>query len=393
MHPSSNAVTHRRLKRRVFEAMKAWTIVKKVLKWLGVALLVAIVAGAIYVLVIWRQPLGPQLSFPTRTMTQIQAGQLSETPQLTESIETQEPSATIALPTHTATPEPVCGGPPSMLILAIGTDYRWNSYYRGLADVIRIVKVDFINQEVSALDIPRSLQVNIPDTIPSRYGCENSTSGLLNQSYLYGTEGMNCSDVSGYGAGLLARTLDANFGVQVENYVVVNMTTLSSAIDAVGGVPIYIYETIDDRQAPYLPMAPQHGYFSAGAHWLSGLEAVRYARIRSINGIFGRHERQNEILVQLRDRIMDPSVITAIPELVESFYGRVMTDLSLEQVSQLTCLGLGLTMDDVHFVSIPQETFVEGFNYQGYMALFADANAVSEYIDDFINGRPLSLTE
>jgi len=50
-------------------------------------------------------------------------------------------------------------------------------------------------------------------------------------------------------------------------------------------------------------------------------------------------------------------------------------------------------MEDVHFVSIPQETFSEGFNYQGYMALFADANAVSEYIDDFIHGRPLYLTE
>jgi LCP family protein required for cell wall assembly len=254
--------------------------------------------------------------------------------------------------------------------------------------------VDFVNQEVSALDIPRTIQVDIPDVIPSKYGCsEARTNGLLNQAYLWGTEGFQCSNVPGYGAGLLARTLDANFGVQVDHYVVVNMTTLASAIDAIGGVPFYVYDTIDDRQAPYLPAIPQYGYFEAGSHWFTGVEAVRYARIRSINGIFGRHNRQNEILVQLRDRVMDPEIISSIPGLVEVFYGRVLTDLSLEQVSQLTCLGVRLTMDDIHFVSLPQEMFTEAYNYDGHLALYSDLNAVGELIDDFVNGRPLSLTE
>jgi hypothetical protein len=50
-------------------------------------------------------------------------------------------------------------------------------------------------------------------------------------------------------------------------------------------------------------------------------------------------------------------------------------------------------MDDIHFVSLPQEMFTEAYNYDGHLALYSDLNAVGELIDDFVNGRPLSLTE
>ena len=366
-------------KRSVLTAMKKfWSTAKKVLKWIGVALLVAIIAGVVYLAVIWRRPLGPSLDLPTRTPTQEGAGP-SATLELPTSTDAPEPTATEIPPT--ATPRPVCSGPPSMLILAVGIDYRPNSYLYGLADVIRIIKIDFVNVQLYALDIPRAIQVEIPEIAD-----HDITSGVLNQAYFWGTEGMGYYDGPGFGAGLLARTLEANFGLRVEHYAVTNMATLARAIDAIGGVPIYIFQTIDDRQAAHLAPTMVNGYFEAGNRWLSGIEAVRYARIRSIGGIFGRHDRQNELLVQLRERMMQPSIVGKIPELISTFYGTVLTDLSLEQVSQIACLGLKLSMDDIHFQGMSPDLFVEGYNDRGDGALFADPQVISDLIAEFVEG-------
>jgi LCP family protein required for cell wall assembly len=372
---------------------RIWGGTRKVLKWIGVALLVLIAAGLVFVAVIWRRPLGPPLELPTVTTTQASTREPTITTRPLAQTRTPEPTATEIPFTRTPTPEPVCGGPPSMLILAVGIDYRPNSYLYGLADMIRLIKVDFVNLEISTLDIPRAIEVDIPDLNAIGLANLGTPSGALNQAYFWGTEGMQYSNVPGFGAGLLARTLEVNFGVRVENYIVINMASMANAIDAIGGVPIYVYQTIDDRQRASLPPLPINGYFSAGSHWLTGAEAVRYARIRSIGGIFGRHDRQNEILVQLRDRILQPSIITAIPGLVESFYGSIRTDLSLEQISQLACLSLKLSMNEINFVGLPSDLFVEGRNFRGDSVLYADHEVIRELISEFILGEHTMLHE
>jgi anionic cell wall polymer biosynthesis LytR-Cps2A-Psr (LCP) family protein len=83
---------------------------------------------------------------------------------------------------------------------------------------------------------------------------------------------------------------------------------------------------------------------------------------------------------------MDPSIVSRIPDLIETFYGSVMTDLSLEQISQLACLGLKLELDDIHFESMPSELFVEGYNQRGDSALFADMNVITDLIMEFVQG-------
>jgi LCP family protein required for cell wall assembly len=371
---------------------RIWGVTKKVLKWIGIALAVLVAAGLVFVAVIWRRPLGPALDLSTVTATQA-SRELSTVTARPVDTGTPEPTATEIQPTMTPTPEPVCGGPPSMLILAVGIDYRPNSYLYGLADMIRLVKVDFVDLKISTLDIPRAIEVDIPDLNATGLANLGTPSGALNQSYFWGTEGMQYSDVPGYGAGLLARTLEVNFGVRVENYVVINMASMSNAINAIGGVPIYVYQTIDDRQRATLPPTPINGYFSAGSHWLTGAEAVRYARIRSIGGIFGRHDRQNEILVQIRKRITEPTIVTAIPGLIESFYGSVRTDLSLEQISQLACLTLKLTMDDIEFMGLPSDLFTEGRNFRGDSILYSDHEVIRGLISEFILGEMTLIHE
>jgi len=66
-----------------------------------------------------------------------------------------------------------------MNILAIGSDARGANYLYGLADIMRLVRVDFINARVTILEVPRDLWVEIPG-ISDHY---NITHGKMNQAY------------------------------------------------------------------------------------------------------------------------------------------------------------------------------------------------------------------
>src|SRR5512142_3369282 len=186
---------------------------------LGIFLFFLVVSG-LSLNKLYRQPLGPKLELPTPTLAH---PTLTALPLKQVSVNS---TATQVLPSSTSTSQPLCGGPAVMNILAIGSDARGQHYLYGLADVIRLVRVDFVNARVSILEVPRDLWVDIPD-ISDHYGI---THGKLNQSYLYGNKGLGYYDGPGEGPGLLARTLNLNFGAQPDHYIAVNMHTFENIV-------------------------------------------------------------------------------------------------------------------------------------------------------------------
>lgn len=237
-----------------------------------------------------------------------------------------------------------------MTLLAVGTDSRSNSYIYGLADVIRIVRVDFVTGKVAVLEFPRDLWVEIPDIADDIKGQDHEK---LNQAYLYGNPGFGYYDGPGQGPGLLARTLALNFGVHSDRYVAVNMRTFEKVVDAVGGIRVNLSNGVDGRTAKD---RSARLVFKPGVHLLNGEEALTLARIRN-EGVFERATHQNTVLCALKDRLTSPSVVLRIPDLIDSFKGAVQTDLTPEQITQLACLGTRLRSDDITFASFPQELF------------------------------------
>ena len=122
-----------------------------------------------------------------------------------------------------------------MTILAVGTDARGNNYDYGLGDVIRLVRVDFVNPKVTVLEFPRDLWVEIPDIADNINGQDHER---LNQAYLYGNPGFGYTDDPAHGPGLMARTLALNFGTNIDHYAAVNMRTFEKLVNAVGGIDI-----------------------------------------------------------------------------------------------------------------------------------------------------------
>jgi LCP family protein required for cell wall assembly len=316
------------------------------------------------------RPLGPGLELPTLTPTTAVAA----TPTRLDA-----PTA-LPLPTATSTPAPLCGGPASMMVLAVGADNRENNYLYGLADVIRVARVDFVTPAVSVLSLPRDVWVEIPD-ISDHYGI---THGKLNQAYLYGNPGMGYYDGPGLGPGLLARTLDANFLLRVDHYGSVNMQTFVRIVNAVGGIDLYLEQAVDGR--PIDDKTEDMGYFRAGQHHMDGATALRFSRIRKIDNAFRRDDRQTMVLCALKQKLVSPEVVPHIPEIIASLAESVLTDLSLAQLSQLACLGPYLKSENLRFASLPEELLHPGRNSEGSFVLNADFDAVRELIAEFVSG-------
>ena len=337
----------------------------------------------------WNQPLGPALALPTNTFAPALEFPPTHTP-LPQLEPGYPPTATFAPPTETV-PATLCGGPPTMMILAVGSDQRIDSYLYGLADVIRLVRVDFTTPRVTVMSFPRDLYVEIPG-ISDHY---DITHGNINQAYLYGNPGFGYYDGPDLGPGLLARTLYHNFGAQPQTYVAVNMRTFEKIIDAVGGVTVTLDHTVDGRKENQPDRKDL--VFYAGTHILNGREALQLARLRPY-GDFDRGDAQNQIICGLHDKLLSPAIVGNIPALVNAFEDNIQTDLTPAEISQLSCLLTQLDGSDISFMKYPDDLFV-GTRVQdpelgNTFILDTDFNIIRDYVSAFAQGTwPVSTSQ
>jgi len=283
----------------------------------------------------------------------------------------------------TPTNIPLCGGPPVMTILAIGSDTRGTGYTWGLADVIRVVRIDFVTPRLTVLDFPRDLWVEIPYIADNLDGQDHEK---LNQAYLYGNpgDGFHYWDDPSAGPGLLALTLSRNFGINIDHYVAVNMRTFVRMVDAVGGLDVNLEHSVDGSNDPSL---------QKGKHHINGTQALALARNR-VDGVFSRGENQNIVLCALQKKLTSPSVVPQIPKLIRSFQGSVQTDLSPAIMSQLACLAAQLPRQSISMYNFPEDLFtgtrihdpVFGDNKNGVFIWDADFNVLRRYVREFQAG-------
>jgi LCP family protein required for cell wall assembly len=335
---------------------------------------ITLLLGAGYLLIPWNQPLNQPLDLPPDPPT--------VTPSATPNPTATDIAQPTLVPSLTPTPTivPVCGGPPVMHVLISGVASE--SYRYGLADAIRIARIDFQLKKVSVLALPRDLWVRIP-------GLEERdiTVGKLNQAYFYGSEGMGYYSGGGYGSGLLAETLLFNYGYRAENYLAVNLNSFRRIIDAMGGIDVYlpynVYRQVNEQPKLFL---------AAGYHHLYGEDAETLARQRITIGDFGRIDNQSIILRAVAAKLLSPAGIAALPSLANQLKSNVMTDFSPAEITQLICLAGKLDFkEDINFVTLPPELMEQQrINIPGTdkntAALVGDEDEVRKVIGDFQAG-------
>ena len=331
-----------------------------------------VVIGVGYLLIPWNKPLNAPLDLPLATTTS------TPTPNLTPTDEMQptlEPSIT---PTPTIVP--ACGAPPTMNVLISGV--ASNSYLYGLADAIRIARIDFQLKKVTVLALPRDLWVQIP-------GLEEQgiTAGKLNQAYFYGTEGMGYYSGRSYGSGLLAETLWSDYGYRADHYLAVNLYSFRRIVDALGGIDVYLpwnaYEQVNKEPKLFL---------TRGYHHLNGEDAEKLARNRITIGDYGRIDNQTLILRAVAAKLLSSSGIKAIPALVDQLKSNVKTDFSPADITQLICLaGMLDYKEDLEFITLPVDLLDQQLIYDpatdtNTAALVADDDQIRMLLGEFQDG-------
>jgi LCP family protein required for cell wall assembly len=359
-----------------------------------VVLLAAVILGAASFLEWWNTPLGQELAAVTGT-----PGKKTPLPPPAETLirGTQEPaeptdapeqaesgSTPAAAVTPTEGDEPLCGGPETFYLLVTGVDS--GNYIYGLADAVRIIRMDFVNGTVTVLPLPRDLYVSIPVAVPGLDA--NYTYGKLNQAYFYGSPGMGYYDHPDGGPGLLARSLGENFNLRVDRYLSVNTRIFRRMVDEVGGVNVYLPENVYGHhfQEPVL-------YLEAGNHHLDGKQAEMVARHRTLIGDFGRVKNQTILFKAFIRSLLTPEGLKAVPDLIEIYRESVLMDLTPNEISKLICLVSRIDRgEDIQFVNFPRQLLQEERVYdevqQGEMyVLIPDHGEVVGLLADFQAGR------
>ena len=158
-------------------------------------------------------------------------------------------------------------------ILLIGSDSRNENSTAGLSDSMMIVSINHLTKKIHISSLMRTMFVNIPGY---RWFA-------LNASHSWG------------GPKLLLQTIENNFRVKIDEYVVINFAHFEEVIDAVGGVDV----TITEAEARYLHSYWKTRKLEAGPNTLSGYEALGFARTRGIDTDFRRTGRQRMVIESL----------------------------------------------------------------------------------------------
>jgi LCP family protein required for cell wall assembly len=138
-------------------------------------------------------------------------------------------------------------------------------------------------------------------------------------------------------------------GTPVHYYAAVDLQGFVSLVDAVGGVAIDNPRAIDDPGYGGWTDGRIGFVLSAGVHKLDGQTALAYARSRKGNGDndFTRSRRQQQLLVALRDRLTDPSLLIKLPSIITTASHLLRTNFPQDRVSDMLTLGQKVTGDDL----------------------------------------------
>ena len=228
-------------------------------------------------------------------------------------------------------------------IVLMGIDNRNDDAEAVRSDTIIVVNVDPGTKEVAMMSIPRDLWVYIPG-----FGNEK-----MNAAYAIGDA--NQETIPGGGPTLVAQTIEANFNIPIHYYATVDFAGFQQIVDTVGGVIVDVQTQLSDNLYPTEDLRLTRIYFSSGIQHLDGKEALEYVRTRHADSDLARGQRQQQVLMAIRERAIVRDLITRAPELIEGVSDTVRTDLDFNQLLALANLGRDIDPANIARVDLWQE--------------------------------------
>jgi anionic cell wall polymer biosynthesis LytR-Cps2A-Psr (LCP) family protein len=287
-------------------------------RWLllGLDILALLALGTVTVYAFYTRPLGPSLKLdvPSSGKADIQAEKQAAAPAAPQAQKT-------------------CGSSGVQNLFVIG---RASPNPAGLygADAIRLVVVDYDAPAAGILGLPNELWVDTP--VLADLDVDQTSLNMVYQ-LVWEANANNPDHVRAQKATqALAQTIVDNFTFVPDNYVTVEEEPFILFIDNLGGVEVNLPEAVDGTMEGY-------GTYPAGLQTLDGLRTLNLTRLLHPSGqleedIWGSLDRQNAVLLGMRDTMLELENIPQIPDLVKAIRRAITTDLSVDQALDLACM-------------------------------------------------------
>ncbi|HYN88400.1 MAG TPA: LCP family protein [Ardenticatenaceae bacterium] len=270
----------------------------------------------------------------------------------------QEPSKNILPPPaeKTPVPEDLPELSTAMNILLLGIDKRETEDGPFRTDTMIVVRADPVNKGAALLSIPRDLWVQLPDYGYGRRWDRINTAHVWGEVYEY----------PGGGPALAKRTIELNFGISIDRYVVVDFDAFENFVDLIGGIEIDVPAELTDYQYPTEDYGYMTVHFDAGQQHMNGQQALIYARTRHADSDFHRAGRQQQVMLAVREKVLSRNIIPSltpanIVRIAREFEDSVITDLTIDEM-----FTLARTVDQIPDGGIRQLVIDSELVYDGY---------------------------
>jgi LCP family protein required for cell wall assembly len=245
---------------------------------------------------------------------------------------------------------PVWGGTERVTILLLGIDTRPDevSWEPGRTDFIAVATLDPVTRSAGLLSFPRDLWVTIP--VAPGYRFEER----INEAYRTG----ELEKVPGGGVTVARRTIEYNFGIRTNFYVIADFEAVVRAIDRLGGIVIDVEQPLKDNAYPTDHYSTKRIYFAPGLQWFDGQRTLEYVRSRHQDSDFARNRRQQHVLLAVRQKALSLNFLPLLPSLIDELRGHLKTDLTLPQLLALARLGATINLEDITVRSVAGNAIV-----------------------------------
>ncbi len=222
-------------------------------------------------------------------------------------------------------------------LLLLGSDAGSDRWSRR-ADVMLLVEVDVATGKVAMIGLPRNMQYAPYPAGPARdasaCGCQP---GMLNEMYVEGTSrhpGRWPGTGAVKGIGAVRAVVSEVTGRPIDAVLIADLEAVIRVVDAMGGIDINVPASVHDSHYP----DPGRGSIvldiAAGQQHFDGRTALAYARSRHQDSDYGRMDRQQTLILAMRDQI-GPQTFLDAPALFGAAKGAAWTDLPRESLPSI----------------------------------------------------------
>jgi LCP family protein required for cell wall assembly len=278
----------------------------------------------------------------------------------------------------TATPAPelpgtaqpaACGRSDQQIVLLLAYDSKLEPPFG--SDGVRLLKLDYANQRIELLALPRGLWLVAPQEAQP-----DLQAASMGELYQYGLDqgGADIKQARSYGAHLTAQALFDNFGLASNNFAVLEMTTFGQIVDSLGGIDVTL---------PAAVTLNGQAYNAGTQHW-NGATALQFVRaLPQGDDDWDRFSRQDLILSSIKSSAQTSTGLTQIPDLLVKFQSGLTTDLTTSDLADISCLVKLVPANQIQVEELPVNLVSQGPG----VYLMPNYEAMTAYLQKWMSGR------